>query len=661
MNVEASLDQRRPIAAALRSGAEQTGFVDRNRVAAARDKRNRGRRQCSADQPRIGAIQRVIELPAASRQDRSEAQRDLSAMLIQNGCVQAGKQRSRTSGIQIRVPQLLDQHLAPLREIVVEDVVDGGQPVRLGQRRSSRSEFRVAPAGGFGNDRELNLVSACSESLGHFLWGQRTAVKEELLGSVAELHAILADGHQLLVNPLRRTFLERVAGRERADAILLHVQQRVLGIVSEELKALPAVRRVAADAVPIVRRSVAEKCRDRRIQVAGVFDDQLIVDEIVDIQQHFEVGVVGAVRVLALQLEKLVVAIREIGSRRDVVDCVPQPLPSIEISVRRIDRVRPGFDFDDVVVLFIATEIRRGIVRLGTFLRLIQAPVLAIDVEVIEIAARVGLSEVALRVPREDVTDKDPPGIGLERPRIILRRPQIELLNDLSTVFAEQRVVQLAVAILLAEEQPQRVFGIAGRAAESAAHAQAGVGLKAVAAVGIDQLDRRRAFPRDGVLRCVDIDPFGRIEQVRQVGDDAERRDRLQRRDHLRPVVRAVHDRRVHAVIEVLPVDRSRRETGRRFLIRRLLQHVGEKQISLRVGVRRLEVFFERGRAEHGRLRDFQRCRVDRSVGRRRSAAVSRVTDRRADRGGLQGDRDRIGEEAVIDAELRVGRLIDVA
>ena len=471
VDVETGLGQRRPVAAAHRSRTEQSGFVDRNRVAAARDKQNRARRQCSTDQPRIRAVERVIELSAASRQNRSEARRDLSAMLIQNGCVQGGKQRSRTAGRQLRVPQLLDQHIASLREIVVEDVVDGGQPVRLGQRCSSRSQFRVAPAGRFGNDRELNFVSACSESLGHFLRGQRTAVKKELLCSVAELHAILADVHQLLVNPLRRTFLERVAGRERADAILLHVQQRVLGIVSEELKALPVVRRVAADAVPIVRRSVAEKCRDRRIQVAGVFDDQLIVDEIVDIQQHFEVGVVGAVRVLALQLEKLVVAIREIGGRSNVVDRVPQPLPSVEISVRRIDRVRPSFDFDDVIVLFIAAEVRRGIVRLGTFLRLIQAPVLAVDVEVIEIAARVGLSEIALRIPRENVADKDPSGIGLERPRIVLRRPQIELLNDLGTVVAEQRVVQLAVAILLAEEQPQRVFGIAGRAAESSAHA----------------------------------------------------------------------------------------------------------------------------------------------------------------------------------------------
>ena len=62
-----------------------------------------------------------------------------------------------------------------------------------------------------------------------------------------------------------------------------------------------------------------------------------------------------------------------------------------------------------------------------------------------------------------------------KRPGGILGRSQIETIERRGGEIAEQRVVHLSLAIIIAEEEPEGMLGIAGIAAETTPDAQPGV------------------------------------------------------------------------------------------------------------------------------------------------------------------------------------------
>ena len=91
-----------------------------------------------------------------------------------------------------------------------------------------------------------------------------------------------------------------IAGRVGAGAVLVHIQQSVLGVVRREPEAAQTVG--VAETKPVVWRSIADEVRDGRVEVAAVVNHEHVVDEIIDIHEHFVSGIARAVGVVALDL-----------------------------------------------------------------------------------------------------------------------------------------------------------------------------------------------------------------------------------------------------------------------------------------------------------------------------------------------------------------------
>src|SRR5437773_4879946 len=138
-----------------------------------------------------------------------------------------------------------------------------------------------------------------------------------------------------------------------------------------------------------------------------------------------------------------------------------------------------------------------------------------------KIAAFAWLTHFELGVARKRVANKDPERIALEAPGVILKRAQVVAIESVGTVLARKHgILQLRRAVLLSEKEAKGVLGIVRAPAESAADANPGINLEALRAVRINQLDRCRPFPGDGVPARVRVDAGRRIEQIRQVGDE---------------------------------------------------------------------------------------------------------------------------------------------
>src|SRR4029079_11183828 len=130
----------------------------------------------------------------------------------------------------------------------------------------------------------------------------------------------------------------RIARGPRADTILIHVEEGVFGIMRDEAKTAQAIS--MAESEPIVRRVIAEKVRDRRVEVAAVENHEHVVDKVIDIEQNFVGRVTCAIRIVTLRF--LVVSVRSEAVRGDL----PEPGPCVHRAVSREDLVTTaGIDF----------------------------------------------------------------------------------------------------------------------------------------------------------------------------------------------------------------------------------------------------------------------------------------------------------------------------
>src|SRR5437667_7952868 len=118
----------------------------------------------------------------------------------------------------------------------------------------------------------------------------------------------------------------------------------------------------------------------------------------------------------------------------------------------------------------------------------------------VEVSAFGWLVHCQLGVARKLVAQTDEPGIPIETPRVILKSSKIKAVERIRTVLIRKRwIIQFRAAVLLPEEETERVLGIAGAPAVAAANAEATVDLVTFRAVRINQFDRRRPFPGDAV------------------------------------------------------------------------------------------------------------------------------------------------------------------
>ena len=370
-------------------------------------------------------------------------------------------------------------------------------------------------------------------------------------------------------------------------------------------------------------------------------------------------GIVGIARAVGVEAAHAVVVAGMGGAIALVDGDVPEIVPGRPLALHDARVVAGLRRADHVVVVVHVAVVALGVVAVHALLRLVHAPVDAVDEEVVVAAAVVRLAHVALRVAREALLDEGERVHVAVRPRVVLRRAQVDLLELVGPLVAEERELELAHAVLAAEEEAERVLGIGRPAAVRAADADArgDAELLRRAVHRVDLLDHRRALPPLAVALRVHVDALPAVEEGGGVDDERDRLDRVREApvEARHRVGVAVHDVAPEAVHQHLVVHPGRREARRHHALR-LLEDVGEEQVGRgrvaledRVGVRH-------GRAHDRRGRHGDRPRV---AGRHRRGrrAVCRVEDRGGRiLGARQLELERRGLVAVRHAERHLRR-----
>ena len=165
----------------------------------------------------------------------------------------------------------------------------------------------------------------------------------------------------------------------------------------------------------------------------------------------------------------------------------------------------------------------------AALLRLIEAPILTIDEEVIVAAARMELPHVALRVAREHFVDEGVRIAGFVGPGEVLRAAQVELVvfaRLLVRLAREDIVLERAHAVGAAEEESERMLRVVGVAAVRPTDAQTRRDGEAVGRVErVDLLEHRLALPFLAASGRVDVDAGRAVEEVRRINYERNRRD----------------------------------------------------------------------------------------------------------------------------------------
>ena len=315
---------------------------------------------------------------------------------------------------------------------------------------------------------------------------------------------------------------------------------------------------------------------------------------------------------------------------------------------------------DDVVLFLLAAERLRRERIVGTFARIVEAPVEPVDIQVHDVAPRRSVPHGRLRVAEPLIASVERIAQGaVPAPAVVEVGANDDRVELRRAILAKQRIPQFPGAILILKQQSQRVL-LRERSRRRSVDPQPGVDLEAFRPVGVDQLRGCRPLPGDSLAPDVRVDA-ARAEEVGVVERQRQRRDRLeavlnQRRvDAAEQIVRP-NDVWIHTVIGRAPSPGGGK-AGVQSRLLRLLDDVAREDVRLRIDVGRRVAQLESRCANIARLVDQQRPRIEHAVddvqvgvdGRRRS--VRRVDDRRAcrRRRDLQVERRRV--ETAIDAE----------
>ena len=381
-------------------------------------------RHRSTDFTRIRSVQGVTYDADRSRDGQPESTDHAAAVLGERGW--------HRGGIQVSRLQLRQDRSGPLGHVIGHDVVDPRQPVLIPVQRGGH--LRITPAGRLRHHGRVNLVGPHRKAGPGGNRRQRAVVEEMLLNVVGHTKTKLRIGAELLPQILRVALSNTPTGGRsvRSGPILGHIQQGVFGIMGRKPEPAMMPGPIALS-IPVVGRRVPEEVRNRRIEITAVKNHQHVVDEVVDIEQVFVSGVLGSVGIATLEFE--------IGRsvRESRFGGVIKTSPGIHVPVRGVDGVRPRLDLNDVVVVFVAAVVGGRISRFGALTTIVEAPVLAIDVQVVVVPPLPLSPHVELAIPAELIANENPLGIPLKTPRVVLKGAKVEGVKFISARIAEER------------------------------------------------------------------------------------------------------------------------------------------------------------------------------------------------------------------------------
>ena len=511
----------------------------------------RVRRDASAGQARIGAIEREIDRAGGvGIRERDE---------LRGGDISAGgRDRGRVDrGIKSAIFQLLEHNRGADREIVLDELdACRVQPVlpseqmrgairsrheievfrrRLAIARVQREERPdrsarvivreegIAPPRGLADDCEIDLIHARLKPRRRFRRSEHAIAEEVLLHTIRDAEAkVRVEAQRLpdvphvahrVVEFAAVEIAERIVHWLFADHVVgLRVEHRQLPIVDK--KAESEVALAALNCAPIILHAAARRIVARRAVVA----DEHVVDQVIHIHQPLVGRVARAVGIVALHT--LIFRSRcEVRIRRIV-----QPPPGGDRAVRVVCPAECVVVFYHIVVALVSAEIVRGKRRVVPLLRVVEAPVKSVDVKMEKVAAIARLAHRDLRIAAPLIADEIVLFLPSPVPRGNLIAAQIELVANRRALRAEHWILKLRRTVIAAEKQTQRVFRVARIAARSAADSDAAIYLKTGRAVRFDQLDRSSALPLFAVLLWVIVDTALFVEETVQRHYDRNRR-----------------------------------------------------------------------------------------------------------------------------------------
>ena len=293
--------------------------------------------------------------------------------------------------------------------------------------------------------------------------------------------------------------------------------------------------------------------------------------------------------------------------------------------------------FHDIVIGLVASKILGTVAFVWPLVCVIQAPVLAVDVNV-QIEDAGGRGDGQLGGPGPFIAKECVFGASKIGPRGILGRAQIKAIEGSRAGVAEQFVIHFPLPVCRPKKQSEGVLGVVGIAAEPASDAHAGVLLKAIG-IGIQRVindfHRNRPF---GILASglgADVNPGGGVGEIGKVGDKGNGRNGLQRRFHNGRSGGSgrnapIYHHRIHAVVETLTIDARVGPACGCAAIGGLGDDIIKEKVSLGVNIGWLEPADKGCGAQGGRGIDEDRIRVDKAGGGRGGIAIFCIPDHRS-------------------------------
>jgi len=109
--------------------------------------------------------------------------------------------------------------------------------------------------------------------------------------------------------------------------------------------------------------------------------------------------------------------------------------------------------FNAIPVVGFSTQVSFTEVCFASFLRLIESPVLSVEIEMVIAASCIRHSHIPLGIPRKSLSDKGLLVVILKRPGVILGGAQIDLVELRCPFVIKEGETQLAFAVFGAEEE----------------------------------------------------------------------------------------------------------------------------------------------------------------------------------------------------------------